>query len=84
MDKVLPDGKIMRKYRIKRTKKDGYVLQQQLCWVWVTTHKYLPETDFSCGELDSMVFRLSLDIPVEDWKQLVVRLTHKEQTDESQ
>ena len=82
MDKVLPSGKIIRKYRIKRTKKHGYILQQQLCWVWVTTHKRLPETEFSCGELDSMVFRLSLDIPVEDWKGLVVRLMHKEKNNE--
>ena len=79
MDKVLPSGKIMRNYRIKRTKKHGYILQHQLCWVWLTLHRNLEETYFSCGELETLVFRVDLDTPVKDWEQLHVRLVSKEQ-----
>ena len=79
MDKILSSGKIMRKYRIKRTKKYGYILQNQLCWVWVTIKRNLEETDFSCGDLETLVFRLELDLPVKDWGKLYVRLLTNDQ-----
>ena len=75
MDKILPSGQILRKYRIKRSKKYGHILQHQLCFVWITIQRNIEETEwFDCGEVESLVFRFPLDKPVETWKNLQIIL----------